>query len=449
MRNTECFECGDTEDTIEIGHKNENTSIRLCPDHIVMLALSHLKQTLGKTHTFRYKKHTVNCEDYFNLKHVKNLNKDELNKYAPKVKKALNHLISEYAKYDIENPQKTNIKDIIFNQDFAIDEMEKLQLMAKYGIKRNNKPFYSVLFTGPTGVGKTQLALEIAKKYNYEFIKLNMAEYYEEHMKSRILGSPAGYIGHGGNTAFSNLKSDVPTLILLDEFEKAHASIQEIFLSILDKGEIVSSDHKKIDFRNTMLIFTSNLGVKYQVDNKLGLNKIKESTNHKVDFNEIRAKLLPEFIGRLSKIIEFNPINKEVCLKIVEKNLVFWANKLKKNKNIEILVNDWVKNDLVEQGFNPLNGARNIENTVEQVLLFKVVQELDKNNILSDCKVVVEDDYKMTLSDLKNETKLESNMEEASSKQTISEPNKFKIKPNWLEVYNQAHNQKDAMKGSN
>lgn len=306
--------------------------------------------------------------------------------------------------YEIENTPEINtrvemtpIKNLsekirakLFNQDHAIDKVVKVLKINAAGLKEENKPIGSFLFTGPTGVGKTELAKLLSQEMNIPLFRVDMSEFGQEHAVSRFLGSPAGYVGYTDEsyllTTIGNDKKKC--ILLLDEMEKAHDKIQTLFLQAMDNAKVTLSNNKEIDLSNTLIIMTSNCGVIQK--NSVGLTSKEEMLS--VSMEQIKEKFLPEFIGRLSGIVDFNPLNEDGALLIIDKLISEFNQKMK--ERVSVKLNEKSKQHILAKGFNKTYGARPLKQYFSNQILVQVADMLlEKNgNKLGDLNIEVEND---------------------------------------------------------
>ena len=269
------------------------------------------------------------------------------------------------------NMNKT-IKEHIIGQEDALNQICKAIRRSRADIKDPKKPIGSFLFLGPTGVGKTLLAKLIAKHMfggEDSLIQLDMSEYMEKFSASRITGSPPGYVGHEeGGQLTEKVRQRPYCVILFDEIEKAHSDVMNILLQILEDGHLTDSLGREINFKNTIIIMTSNLGADLLKKSEMGFSAKsgldKETMKKKVE-TAVDKYFKPEFINRLDEKIVFNPLSKDDMKKIVELEL----NKLKlrlKNKNISLTFDDNVNAFIVLKGHQPEMGARPLKRAIEQ-----------------------------------------------------------------------------------
>ena len=269
------------------------------------------------------------------------------------------------------------LSKLIVGQPEAVKSVSKTIRRAKAGLSNENKPYGSFLFLGSTGVGKTELVKSLAKflfDSEKSIIRIDMSEYMEKHSVARLIGAPPGYVGYEeGGMLTEAVRRNPYSIILLDEFEKSHPDIANILLQVLDDGRLTDGQGNLVDFKNTVIIMTSNVG-----SEKL-LNKQEDNTNIKtVILNELKQKFRPEFLNRIDDIVIFNPLEKNHIEKIVEIKL----NKLKEKLQTKNLIVDFDKTlieHLVEIGFDPIFGARPInraiQNDVESFLSDKILED--------------------------------------------------------------------------
>ena len=257
-----------------------------------------------------------------------------------------------------------NLKANVYGQDNAIDEIVDKILVAQAGLKTEDKPIGAFVFMGPTGVGKTELAKQLAKNLSIHLARFDMSEYQEKHSVSKLIGSPPGYVGqdeHSGQL-INKLQEHPNCVLLLDEIEKAHPDISQILLQIMDNGKITGSDGKEADARNCVLILTTNLGAEQAEKNAIGFN-------HDVDGEygdeEFRRFFAPEFRNRLDGVVTFGKLDKPIVLKIVGKFLLELRTMLDE-KNVTCEITDEALDHLVDNGFDSKMGARPMQRYIDK-----------------------------------------------------------------------------------
>ena len=257
-----------------------------------------------------------------------------------------------------------NLKANVYGQDNAIDEIVDKILVAQAGLKTEDKPIGAFVFMGPTGVGKTELAKQLAKNLSIHLARFDMSEYQEKHSVSKLIGSPPGYVGHDEHSGqlINKLQEHPNCVLLLDEIEKAHPDISQILLQIMDNGKITGSDGKEADARNCVLILTTNLGAEQAEKNAIGFN-------HDVDGEygdeEFRRFFAPEFRNRLDGVVTFGKLDKPIVLKIVGKFLLELRTMLDE-KNVTCEITDEALDHLVDNGFDSKMGARPMQRYIDK-----------------------------------------------------------------------------------
>jgi len=305
----------------------------------------------------------------FKLKNRSRITKSDIEDVVAKMA----NIPKESAKTDEIEKLRTlenKLKQKVFSQDEAIKEIVKVIKRKKAGLSRDDKPIGSFLFVGPTGVGKTELAKQISKIMGINFIRFDMSEYQESHSVAKLIGSPPGYVGYEkGGLLTEYIRKNPYSVLLLDEIEKAHPDIVKILLQVMDNATLTDNDGRVADFRNVILIMTSNLGV--GEGSNIGFNKEKD------DFKEeaIERFFAPEFINRLDAIIRFKPLNKESLFNVVDKFLEEITQKLIK-RNIKLTLTKKAKEELIKRGYNPKMGARPMARIIENEIIEPLSDEI-------------------------------------------------------------------------
>jgi len=288
----------------------------------------------------------------------------------------------------------------VIGQEEAIKAVANTLRRARAGLADKDRPFGSFMFLGPTGVGKTELARALAEfMFNDEkaLIRIDMSEYMERHSTARLIGSPPGYVGYEEGGQLTEAVRHRPySLILFDEIEKAHPEVFNILLQILDNGRLTDGKGKTVNFRNTIIILTSNVGSEFFKEiSRIGfeISDEKRYEDQIKGFKErveesLKKTFRPEFINRLDEIIIFNPLRKPEIEKIVDLQFELLKNQLKE-KNITILIDKSVKDYIVENGFNPDYGARPIKRLIQKVILDELADKLIKGELKNAKKVKI------------------------------------------------------------
>ena len=299
--------------------------------------------------------------------------------------------VKKLNKGDLErlNGIEKELRDVIIGQSEAIEKISKTILRNGAGLKDHSKPIGSFMFLGPTGVGKTKFATSLAKILfgsSDSIIRIDMSEYMEKFSSSRLIGSPPGYVGYEeGGQITEQVRRRPYSLILFDEVEKAHPDVMNLLLQILDEGFITDSLGRKINFRNTLIIMTSNIGAKNVQDYKpLGFgnaneSKIKERGNEIIK-ESLKKFFSPEFLNRIDEIVTFHSLEKEDIRKILEielRKVYFKVSEMKMN----VEISDSAKDRLCEIGYDSSYGARPLKRTIQRNLEDLIAEEVVKGNV--------------------------------------------------------------------
>ncbi len=255
------------------------------------------------------------------------------------------------------------ISERIYGQDRAVQAVVEAVQMSKAGLSDENKPLASLLFVGPTGTGKTELAKTLADELGIGFLRFDMSEYSEKHAVAKLIGSPAGYVGYDdGGILTDSVRKTPDCVLLLDEIEKAHPDIYNILLQVMDYGRLTDNKGNHADFRNVIVIMTSNAGASFANQAKVGF--ASRVTAGSAMLNQVKKTFQPEFINRLSGIIVFNELDREMASMILEKKLKILEKKLQARK-VTMLLDDCAKEYLLSSGFSKEYGAREIDRIID------------------------------------------------------------------------------------
>lgn len=305
------------------------------------------------------------------------------------------------------------IRERIIGQDKAVNQVCKVIKRGMIGLNDPNKPLGSFLFVGPTGVGKTELAKQLARELfgsNKEIIRFDMSEFMEKHSVSRLIGAPPGYIGHGeGGQLTEAVKRKPYCIVLLDEIEKAHTDIHNILLQVLDEGRLTDSDGEVVNFKNTIIIMTSNIGFSgHKYTGKIGFES--ESKSKLDNTNDTREEILSEFkaeiVNRIDDIVEFQSLTANVSRRIVEIEMDIVNNRLK-NIGICMTWNKSVIDHLVDVGFSSKFGARNIKRKIQTVIIDEITDRVINGGIESgDSLDISYIDNNLTIDVIKKELRI-------------------------------------------
>lgn len=302
----------------------------------------------------------------FNTKTKKNADIKDLEKVLAKM--THHHKMFEFDQNKALMNLSLNLKAKIFGQDEVIDKVVATLKQSFAGFKNSNNPRGVFLFTGSSGVGKTELCKVLAEFLGLNLERFDMSEYAEKHSISKLIGSPAGYVGYEDGGLLSNAVRKNPfSLILFDEIEKAHPDLSNTFLQIFDNAELTDNSGLKADFKNTIIIMTSNLGLKES--NELGfLSKNEEKSNR-----AIKDFFAPEFINRIDKILHFNDLNDTILVKIIQKEL----DEISKNlKNVQLIADEKAKLYLAKKAYNKEFGVRLLKRIISEEIGEKISDEI-------------------------------------------------------------------------
>ena len=277
---------------------------------------------------------------------------------------------------DDKNSLKTldrDLKAVVYGQDAAIDALSTAIKMSRSGLGNPQKPIGNFLFSGPTGVGKTEVARQLAYVLGVELIRFDMSEYMERHAVSRLIGAPPGYVGFDQGGLLTEAINKHPyAVVLLDEIEKAHPDIFNVLLQVMDHGTLTDTNGRKADFRNVVLIMTTNAGAEMLNKATIGFSNSREAGD---EMSEIKRMFTPEFRNRLDAIIPFAPLSEPVILQVVDKFLMQLEEQLHEKK-VEAVFTDALKAYLAKHGFDPQMGARPMARLIQDTIRKALADEL-------------------------------------------------------------------------
>jgi ATP-dependent Clp protease ATP-binding subunit ClpA len=289
---------------------------------------------------------------------------------------------------DMEN----NIKRQLYGQNTAVDAVLEKIYIAKAGMKSINKPIGNFLFLGPTGTGKTELAKQIAASMNMKLLRYDMSEYQERHAVAKLIGAPPGYVGYddgniGGGLLISAIEKNPHSVILFDEIEKAHPDVSNVLLQFMDEGFVTSSNGKRADGRNCILIMTSNLGAADNERNTIGFSTDLQRTGE--DDRAVKEFFKPEFRNRIDAVCKFRPLEKSSMRQIVTK-FIHELNDLLADRRIRIRLTDNAVDLLIERGFDPKMGARPLARTITDMIKVPVSKKILFENLVADSVITID-----------------------------------------------------------
>ncbi|MBA4110561.1 MAG: ATP-dependent Clp protease ATP-binding subunit ClpA [Leptothrix sp. (in: Bacteria)] len=266
-----------------------------------------------------------------------------------------------------------DLKSVVFGQDNAIDALSAAIKMSRSGLGKPDKPIGSFLFSGPTGVGKTEVAKQLAYILGIELIRFDMSEYMERHAVSRLIGAPPGYVGFDQGGLLTEAVTKKPhCVLLLDEIEKAHPDVFNILLQVMDHGTLTDNNGRKADFRNVMIIMTTNAGAETLQKSTIGFTTQRQAGDEMAD---IKRVFTPEFRNRLDAIVGFKALDEEIILRVVDKFLLQLESQLAEKK-VEVTFTDALRAHLGKKGFDPLMGARPMQRLIQDTIRRALADEL-------------------------------------------------------------------------
>jgi ATP-dependent Clp protease ATP-binding subunit ClpA len=282
-----------------------------------------------------------------------------------------------------------DLKNVVFGQDPAIEALGSAIKMARAGLGKTDKPIGAFLFSGPTGVGKTEVAKQLAFIMGIELIRFDMSEYMERHAVSRLIGAPPGYVGFDQGGLLTEAITKKPhAVLLLDEIEKAHPDIFNILLQVMDHGTLTDNNGRKADFRNVIIVMTTNAGAESLQKRSIGFTDKKEAGDEMAD---IKRMFTPEFRNRLDAIISFKALDEEIILRVVDKFLMQLEEQLHEKK-VEAVFTESLRKYLAKKGFDPSMGARPMSRLIQDMIRKALADELLFGKLVAGGRVTVDMD---------------------------------------------------------
>lgn len=328
--------------------------------------------------------------------------------------KEIESVISKMARIPEQNVNKNDrnalktlerdLKAVIFGQNKAIETLSSAIKMARSGLGSDNKPIGSFLFSGPTGVGKTEVARQLAYILGIELVRIDMSEYMERHSVSKLIGAPPGYVGFDqGGILTESINKNPHSVLLIDEIEKAHPDVFNILLQVMDNGILTDSNGRKTDFRNVTLVMTTNAGAESLSKTSFGFTQTKQTGDEQEDIKKLFS---PEFRNRLDSIVSFASLNNDVILKVVDKFLIQLENQLH-DKKVDAIFTESLKEYLAEKGFDPQMGARPMSRLIQDTIRKALADELLFGNLINGGEVEIDiDKNKVIILNFKDKEKV-------------------------------------------
>ncbi|MCD8515398.1 MAG: AAA family ATPase, partial [Burkholderiaceae bacterium] len=351
-------------------------------------------------------------------KRKKTIGKSEIEEIVAKIARIPPTSVSSDDRSKLQTLER-DLKAVVFGQDKALEVLASAVKMSRSGLGKPDKPIGAFLFSGPTGVGKTEAAKQLAYILGIELIRFDMSEYMERHAVSRLIGAPPGYVGFDQGGLLTEAVTKKPhCVLLLDEIEKAHPDIFNVLLQVMDHGTLTDNNGRKADFRNVIIIMTTNAGAETMNKATIGFTTERQAGDEMAD---IKRLFTPEFRNRLDAIVSFKALDEQIILRVVDKFLLQLEQQLAEKK-VEVTFTDDLRKYLSKKGFDPLMGARPMQRLIQDTIRRALADELlfgrltDGGRLTVDIDTSVEDKPDVKL-DIQPLTK-----KERSSKAEPAEP---------------------------
>jgi len=284
-----------------------------------------------------------------------------------------------------------DLKSVVFGQDKALEVLASAVKMARSGLGKTDKPIGSFLFSGPTGVGKTEAAKQLAYILGIELIRFDMSEYMERHAVSRLIGAPPGYVGFDQGGLLTEAVTKKPhCVLLLDEIEKAHPDIFNVLLQVMDHGTLTDNNGRKADFRNVIIIMTTNAGAETMNKATIGFTNPRQAGD---EMGDIKRLFTPEFRNRLDSMVSFKALDENVIMRVVDKFLLQLETQLAEKK-VDVTFSDKLRKFLAKKGFDPLMGARPMQRLIQDTIRKALADELLFGRLIDGGRLEVDIDDK-------------------------------------------------------
>ncbi|KPU91243.1 ATP-dependent Clp protease ATP-binding subunit ClpA [Variovorax paradoxus] len=305
-------------------------------------------------------------------KRKKTISKTEVEEIVAKIARIPPANVSNDDRSKLQTIER-DLKSVVFGQDKALEVLASAVKMARSGLGKGDKPIGSFLFSGPTGVGKTEAAKQLAYIMGIELIRFDMSEYMERHAVSRLIGAPPGYVGFDQGGLLTEAVTKKPhAVLLLDEIEKAHPDIFNVLLQVMDHGTLTDNNGRKADFRNVIIIMTTNAGAETMNKATIGFTNPRQAGD---EMGDIKRLFSPEFRNRLDAIVNFKALDEQIILRVVDKFLLQLETQLAEKK-VEVTFTDKLRKHLAKKGFDPLMGARPMQRLIQDTIRRALADEL-------------------------------------------------------------------------
>ena len=319
-------------------------------------------------------------------KQKKVVGKGEIEDIVAKIARIPPTSVSSDDRSKLQNLER-DLRNVVFGQDAAIEALAGAIKMARSGLGKPDKPIGSFLFSGPTGVGKTEVAKQLAFLMGIELIRFDMSEYMERHAVSRLIGAPPGYVGFDQGGLLTEAITKKPhAVLLLDEIEKAHPDIFNILLQVMDHGALTDNNGRKADFRNIIIVMTTNAGAQDLQKRSIGFSDNKQAGD---ELQEIKRMFTPEFRNRLDATISFRALNEDIIMRVVDKFLMALEEQLHEKK-VDAVFTERLRKHLATKGFDPLMGARPMQRLIQDTIRKALADELLFGRLVGGGKVTVD-----------------------------------------------------------
>ncbi|MDM7463060.1 MAG: ATP-dependent Clp protease ATP-binding subunit ClpA [Tepidimonas taiwanensis] len=321
-------------------------------------------------------------------KRKKTIGRSEIEEIVAKIARIPPASVSSDDRTKLQNLER-DLKAVVFGQDKALELLASSVKMARSGLGKPDKPIGAFLFSGPTGVGKTEAARQLAYILGIELVRFDMSEYMERHAVSRLIGAPPGYVGFDQGGLLTEAITKKPhCVLLLDEIEKAHPDIFNVLLQVMDHGTLTDNNGRKADFRNVIIIMTTNAGAETMNKSTIGFTTQRQAGDEMAD---IKRLFTPEFRNRLDAIVSFKPLDEQVILRVVDKFLLQLEQQLAEKK-VEVTFTDALRKHLAKKGFDQLMGARPMQRLIQDTIRRALADELLFGRLVDGGRLTVDID---------------------------------------------------------